>query len=64
VQEYKDQVLREGNVGTRVSKDNRNLSCNLHKPTKKLGRSKIDTLETADDVVLIGNIFLHPGAPH
>jgi hypothetical protein len=31
VQEYKDQVLPEGNVGRRVSKDNRNLSC---KPTK------------------------------
>ncbi|KAH9538151.1 hypothetical protein CY35_16G091200 [Sphagnum magellanicum] len=31
---------------------------------KNLGRNRIDTLETVDDVVLLGNIFLHPRAPH
>jgi hypothetical protein len=31
---------------------------------KNRGRNRIDTLETVDDVVLLGNIFLHPGAPH
>ncbi len=31
---------------------------------KNLGRNRIDTLETVKNVVLLGNIFLHPGAPH
>jgi hypothetical protein len=31
---------------------------------KNLGRNRIDTLATVDYVVLLGNIFLHPGAPH
>jgi hypothetical protein len=31
---------------------------------KKLGSNRIDTVETVDNVLWLGNIFLHPGASH